>query len=67
MVLREKNSTSLLQFLRKQLLNDHLNLHLSVDLREEKKFIYTAEDKYQELLEKNPMIKTFKKNFNLEY
>ncbi|CAI8168153.1 MAG: DNA polymerase III subunit tau [Bacteroidota bacterium] len=63
----EKNSTSLLQFLRKQLLNDHLNLHLSVDLREEKKFIYTAEDKYQELLEKNPMIKTFKKNFNLEY
>jgi len=63
----EKNSTSLLQFLRKQLLNDHLNLRLHVDAKEEKKFIYTSEDKYQELIEKNPMIETFKKNFNLEY
>ena len=63
----EKNSTSLLQFLRKQLQNDHLNLRLHVDAKEEKKFIYTAEDKYKELIEKNPVIEAFKKNFNLEY
>lgn len=63
----EKNSSQLLQFLRKQLLNDHLNLHVHVDVKIEKKFVYTAEDKYQELVKKNPMIETFKKNFNLEY
>ncbi|MGB0274797.1 MAG: DNA polymerase III subunit gamma/tau, partial [Flavobacteriaceae bacterium] len=63
----EKNSSLLLQFLRKQLINDHLSLHVHVDVKEEKKFVYTAEDKYQELLKKNPMIETFKKNFNLEY
>ena len=58
----EKNSSQLLQFLRKQLLNDHLNLHVHVDVKIEKKFVYTAEDKYQELVKKNPMIETFKKN-----
>ena len=63
----EKNSTLLLQFLRKQLLNDHLSLQLHVDAKEEKKFVYTAEDKYRELIQKNPMVETFKKNFNLEY
>ncbi len=63
----EKNSTLLLQFLRKQLINDHLSLEVHVDVKEEKKFVYTAEDKYQELIKKNPMIETFKKNFNLEY
>ncbi len=63
----EKNSTSLLQFLRKQLLNDHLSLQIHVDVKKEKKFVYTVEDKYQELLKKNPMVKAFKKSFNLEY
>lgn len=63
----EKNSSFLLQFLRKQLLNDHLNLRVHVDAKVEKKFVYTAEDKYQELVQKNPLVETFKKNFNLEY
>lgn len=63
----EKQSTSLLSYLREKLINDHLTLKLHVDTKEDKKFVYTAEDKYDELVEKNPIIATFKKNFNLEY
>lgn len=63
----EKNSTLLLQFLRKQLLNDHLSLQVHIDAKEEKKFVYTAEDKYKELVKKNPMIETFKNNFSLDF
>lgn len=63
----EKNSTLLLQFLRKQVLNDHLSLQVHIDAKEEKKFVYTAEDKYKELVKKNPMIETFKNNFSLDF
>lgn len=63
----EKQSGSLLNYLRETLENDHLSLKIHVDAKEEKKFIYTAEDKYQELVQKNPLLETFKKNFNLEY
>lgn len=63
----EKNSSLLLQFLRKQLRNDHLVLQIHLDAKVEKKFVYTAEDKYQELVEKNSLVETFKKRFNLEY
>lgn len=63
----EKQSTSLLSYLREKLNNDHLTLKLHVDTKEDKKFVYTAEDKYDQLVEKNPIIAAFKKNFNLEY
>ncbi|MGB0255096.1 MAG: DNA polymerase III subunit gamma/tau, partial [Flavobacteriaceae bacterium] len=63
----EKQSTSLLSYLREKLINDHLTLKLHVDTKEDKRFVYTAEDKYDELVEKNPIIAAFKKNFNLEY
>ncbi len=63
----EKHSGALLTYLRNTLKNDHLKLSLHVDAKEDKKFVYTAEDKYNELLQKNPIIETFKKNFNLEY
>ena len=63
----EKNSSFLLQFLRKQLVNDHLVLQVHVDAKVEKRFVYTTEDKYQELVQKNPLVETFKKSFNLEY
>lgn len=63
----EKHSGALLTYLRNTLKNDHLKLSLHVDAKEDKKFVYTAEDKYSELLQKNPIIETFKKKFNLEY
>ena len=63
----EKNSKSLMQYLREHLRNDHINLQVHVDTKEEKKFVYTNKDKYEELSKKNPIIDDFKKSFGLEY
>ncbi len=63
----EKNSNSLMQYLREHLRNDHINLQVHVDTKEEKKFVYTNKDKYEELSKKNPIIDDFKKSFGLEY
>ncbi len=63
----EKNSNELMGYLRHQLSNDALTLKIHLDVKEEKKFVYTNEDKYHALAEKNPALKLFKKKFNLEY
>jgi DNA polymerase-3 subunit gamma/tau len=63
----EKNSNELMGYLRDQLSNDALTLKLYLELNEKKKFIYTNEEKYKTLLEKNPNLEQFKKKFNLEF
>jgi len=63
----EKNSNELMAYLRDQLSNDALTLKLHLEVKEEKKFVYTNEDKYKVLSEKNPTLALFKKKFNLEY
>jgi DNA polymerase-3 subunit gamma/tau len=63
----EKNSNELMAYLRDQLSNDALTLKLHLEVKEEKKFVYTNEDKYKALSEKNPTLTLFKKKFNLEY
>ena len=63
----EKNSNELMGYLRDQLSNDALTLKLYLDLNEKMKFIYTNEEKYKTLLEKNPNLEQFKKKFNLEF
>jgi hypothetical protein len=54
-------------YLRDQLSNDALTLKLHLEVKEEKKFVYTNEDKYKALSEKNPTLTLFMKKFNLEY
>jgi DNA polymerase-3 subunit gamma/tau len=63
----EKNSNELMTYLRDQLSNDALTLKLHLDVKEEKKFVYTNEEKYNTLSEKNPTLKQFKKKFDLEF
>ena len=63
----EKNSNELMTYLRDQLSNDALTLKLHLDMKEEKKFVYTNEEKYRALSEKNPTLKQFKKKFDLEF
>ncbi len=63
----EKNSIELMRFLRNQLSNDALILKVNMEVKEEKKFVYTSEDKYQALKKKNPVVDLFKNKFNLEY
>ena len=67
MVELEKNSNELMGYLRDQLSNDALTLKLYLELNEKKKFIYTNEEKYKTISEKNPNLKQFKKKFNLEF
>jgi DNA polymerase-3 subunit gamma/tau len=63
----EKNSNELMTYLRDQLSNDALTLKVHLEVKEEKKFVYTNQDKYHALAEKNPALELFKKKFNLEY
>ena len=62
----ERNQFDLLQFLHKSLNNFNIRLEISVNEAMDKKYAYTAEDKYAKLLEKNPALETLKQTFNLD-
>lgn len=63
----EKNSAQLMSYLRDHLSNDALVLKLRLEMKEKKKFVYTNDEKYKVLSEKNPVLDLFKIKFNLEY
>ena len=63
----EKNSIDLVRYLKKELKNDYLTLIVNLVEVDKKKFIYTSEEKYNNLKMKNPEIEKYKKNFFLEY
>ena len=63
----EKNSVDLVRYLKKELKNDYLILIVNLVEVDKKKFIYTSEEKYNNLKMKNPEIEKYKKNFFLEY
>ena len=63
----EKNSVDLVKYLKKELKNDYLILIVNLVEVDKKKFIYTSEEKYNNLKMKNPEIEKYKKNFFLEY
>lgn len=56
----------LLDYLRKQLKNDKIDIKGEVIAIEQKKKIYTAEEKFAFLLEKNPALKDLKNQFDLD-
>ena len=62
----ERQQFELLQFLRKSLNNYEISLDISVNETLEKKYAYTAEDKYKKLTKKNPVLETLKQTFNLD-
>ena len=62
----ERQQFDILQFLRKSLNNYEISLDISVNETLEKKYAYTAEDKYKKLIEKNPELDTLKQTFNLD-
>ena len=62
----EREKTELLKYLRISLNNYAIDLDITVNEIIEKKFVYTNEDKFQKLKEKNPSLEALKKSFNLE-
>tara|TARA_Y100000385_G_scaffold168179_1_gene174166 strand:+ start:415 stop:2136 length:1722 start_codon:yes stop_codon:yes gene_type:complete len=62
----ERQQFELLQYLRKAVNNFSITLEISVNETLEKKYAYTAEDKYHKLVEKNPHIELLRKTFDLD-
>ena len=62
----EREKSELLKYLRISLNNYAIDLDISVNETIEKKFVYTNEEKFQKLKEKNPSLEALKKSFNLE-
>ena len=61
-----EDKMSFLGFLRKELSNYNIQLHLQLSVNEDKTNLYTAHDRYNRLVEKNPMIKKFRQTFDLD-
>jgi len=62
----EKAQSSLLKFLHHKLENYALHLEIEVDEAAEKKYAYTAREKFEILKEKYPIMDTFRKTFDLD-
>lgn len=58
--------TSLLQFLREKLNNYKILLQVNVNEEVSKKFVYTPQEKYEKLKEKNKSIELLRKTFHLD-
>lgn len=61
-----EDKMNFLGFLRKELNNYAIQLNLLLTVNEEKANLYTATDRYNRLVEKNPMIKKFRQTFDLD-
>ncbi len=58
--------TPLLEFLRKELNNYHISIKTTVNEQKSKDFVYTPQEKYEKLKEKNSHIELLKKTFFLD-
>jgi DNA polymerase-3 subunit gamma/tau len=61
-----EDKMNFLGFLRKELNNYAIQLNLQLSVNEDKTNLYTATDRYNRLVEKNPMIKKFRQTFDLD-
>ncbi|NND62919.1 MAG: DNA polymerase III subunit gamma/tau [Flavobacteriaceae bacterium] len=62
----ERAKHELLNFLRTTLENHEIDLSIEVDEQEVKRYAYTPREKFEKLKEKNPMIETLRKEFDLD-
>ncbi|PWH82276.1 DNA polymerase III subunit gamma/tau [Algibacter marinivivus] len=62
----ERQQYDLLAFIRKTLSNFDISLNITINEVMEKKYAYTAADKFEKLKEKNPNIDILRKTFDLD-
>lgn len=62
----EREKGELLQFLRKELKNHQIDLSIEVNETEVKRYAYTPREKFEKLKEKNPLIDSLRKEFDLD-
>ena len=61
----EEFQIELLHFFKKELQNDYISLLIQVSLNNQKNVLYTKEDKYKYILEKNEHVQLLQKKLNL--
>jgi len=62
----ERARHKLLGFLREQLNNYNIDLSIEVNEAEVKRYAYTPKEKYEKLMEKNPLLDKLRQEFDLE-
>jgi DNA polymerase-3 subunit gamma/tau len=61
----ERNKNELLSFLKAELKNNNIKIHIKVNKLKEKTFIYSSVEKYEKLKKINPRIESLRKEFKL--
>jgi len=61
----ERNKNELLNFLKAELKNNNIKIHIKVNKLKEKTFIYSSVEKYEKLKKINPRIESLRKEFKL--
>ena len=59
------DSVKLLPFLRRHLKNSHIQMRIRISENNEKKLAYTSSEKYEHLLNINPLLGRLKEEFNM--
>lgn len=62
----ERQQYDLMKFLRKSLNNFDINLKITVNEKDDRKYVYTTREKFEKLKEKNAAIDTLRKTFDLD-
>lgn len=62
----ERDQYPLMQFLKKQLNNYHIELEVSVNEQTEKQYAFTPMEKYIKMCESNPVLELLRKELDLE-
>ncbi|GMN11849.1 hypothetical protein MTsPCn9_11830 [Croceitalea sp. MTPC9] len=62
----EREQSLMLNYLKENLNNYSISLQITVNEETSKKFVFTPEEKYQKLKEKNPVIDLLRKEFDLD-
>ena len=61
----ERNKNELLSFLKAELKNNNIKIHIKVNKLKERTFIYSSVEKYEKLKKINPRIESLRKEFKL--
>ncbi|BAO56667.1 DNA polymerase III subunit gamma/tau [Nonlabens marinus] len=63
----DKNMGQILEFLKRELQNYQLTIEIAVDKSVQKRYVYTDQEKFQKLVDKNPSIDKLRQAFDLEF
>lgn len=62
----ERDQYPLMEYLKKNLNNFHIELYITINENAEKQYAFTPQDKYEKLREKNPLIDKLRIEFDLD-